>query len=100
AGVRLQLFHGRGGTVGRGGGPSYEAIRAQPPGAVDGVLRLTEQGEIIASKYADPELARRNLETLLAAVIESSLLPLAVPPKQLERFEAVMADLSTRAYDA
>ena len=98
AGVRLQLFHGRGGTVGRGGGPSYEAIRAQPPGAVDGVLRLTEQGEVIASKYADPELARRNLETLLAAVIESSLLPLTVPPAQLERFEAVMAEISTLAY--
>jgi len=100
AGMRLRLFHGRGGTVGRGGGPSYEAIRAQPPGAVDGSLRLTEQGEIIASKYADPELARRNLETLLAAVIESSLLPLSVPPKELERFEAVMADLSARAFDA
>ncbi|MBK7469579.1 MAG: phosphoenolpyruvate carboxylase [Betaproteobacteria bacterium] len=100
AGVRLQLFHGRGGTVGRGGGPSYEAIRAQPPGAVDGVLRLTEQGEVIASKYADPELARRNLETLLAAVIESSLLPLTVPPEQLERFEAVMAEISALAFRA
>jgi phosphoenolpyruvate carboxylase len=100
AGVRLRLFHGRGGTVGRGGGPSYEAIRAQPPGAVDGSLRVTEQGEIIASKYADPELARRNLETLLAAVIESSLLPLSVPQEQLERFEAVMAELSGLAFDA
>ncbi len=100
AGVRLQLFHGRGGTVGRGGGPSYEAIRAQPPGAVDGVLRLTEQGEVIASKYADPELARRNLETLLAAVIESSLLPLTVPAAQLERFEAVMAEISALAFRA
>ncbi|MEP7085107.1 MAG: phosphoenolpyruvate carboxylase, partial [Betaproteobacteria bacterium] len=100
AGVRLQLFHGRGGTVGRGGGPSYEAIRAQPPGAVDGVLRLTEQGEVIASKYADPELARRNLETLLAAVIESSLLPLTVPAAQLERFETVMAQISTLAYQS
>ncbi len=100
AGVRLQFFHGRGGTVGRGGGPSYEAICAQPPGAVDGALRLTEQGEVIASKYADPEHARRNLETLLAAVIESSLLPLTVPPEQLERFEAVMAELSTLAFQA
>jgi phosphoenolpyruvate carboxylase len=98
AGVRLQLFHGRGGTVGRGGGPSYEAIRAQPPGAVDGVLRVTEQGEVIASKYADPELARRNLETLLAAVIESSLLPLTVPAAQLERFEAVMTEISALAF--
>jgi phosphoenolpyruvate carboxylase len=100
AGVRLRLFHGRGGTVGRGGGPSYEAIRAQPPGAVDGSLRVTEQGEIIASKYADPELAQRNLETLLAAVVESSLLPLSVPRASLERFEAVMAELSPLAFDA
>ncbi|MEO7760430.1 MAG: phosphoenolpyruvate carboxylase, partial [Casimicrobiaceae bacterium] len=99
-GVRLRLFHGRGGTVGRGGGPSYEAIRAQPPGAVDGSLRLTEQGEIIASKYADPELAQRNLETLLAAVIESSLFPLSLPADQLERFETVMTELSARALTA
>jgi phosphoenolpyruvate carboxylase len=100
AGVRMQLFHGRGGTVGRGGGPSYEAIRAQPPGAVDGVLRLTEQGEVIASKYADPDLAQRNLETLLAAVIESSLLPLTVPAADLERFETVMAEISALAFRA
>ena len=100
AGVRMQLFHGRGGTVGRGGGPSYDAIRAQPPGAVDGVLRVTEQGEIISSKYADPEQARRNLEILMAAVIESSLLPLKVPPSQLEKFESVMTELSSLALDA
>ena len=97
-GVRLRLFHGRGGTVGRGGGPSYEAVLSQPPGSVDGALRLTEQGEVIASKYADPENGRRNLEILAAATLEASL---ALPQKPEDaRHADIMERLAQLAFEA
>jgi phosphoenolpyruvate carboxylase len=99
-GVRLRLFHGRGGSVGRGGGPSYEAILAQPPDSVGGMLRLTEQGEVIASKYADADRGRLNLETLAAATLEASLLPHTVPPEKSDRYCAMMEDLSQRSFAA
>jgi phosphoenolpyruvate carboxylase len=103
AGVKLRLFHGRGGTVGRGGGPSYEAILAQPHGTVNGQIRLTEQGEIIASKFSNKDIGRRNLELLVAATLEASLMPASedeAHQKQLRGFEAVMAEISDRAYKA
>ena len=99
AGVRLRLFHGRGGTVGRGGGPSYDAIRAQPRGAVDGAIRLTEQGEIIGSKYADRDVGRRNLETLVAATLEASFAGGGTSGDH-SRFDPVMDALSEHSYAA
>ena len=99
-GIELRLFHGRGGTVGRGGGPSYDAILAQPPGSVNGQIRITEQGEVIASKYSNPEIGRRNLETLIAATMEATLLHHHGADSAMPEYHRIMEALSRDAFAA
>lgn len=100
AGVKLRLFHGRGGTVGRGGGPSYDAILAQPRGAVQGSVRITEQGEIISAKYGNPETARRNLEALVSATLEASLLDVSELTDHQRAYDIMseISELSLKKY--
>jgi len=101
-GVHLRLFHGRGGTVGRGGGPTHAAILAQPYGTIDGDLKVTEQGEVISEKYGNPDIAARNLELLLASVLESSLLHRRSRRSRetLDRWTEAMDCFSTEAHSA
>jgi phosphoenolpyruvate carboxylase len=101
-GVHLRLFHGRGGTIGRGGGPTHAAILAQPYGTIAGDLKVTEQGEVISEKYGHPEIAARNLELALASVLESSLLHRRSRKSKdvLDRWTEAMDSLSTEAYSA
>ncbi len=99
-GIELRLFHGRGGTVGRGGGPSYQAILAQPPGSVNAQIRITEQGEVISSKYSDPEIGRRNLEILVAATMEATLVHHHGDDSTMPGFHRIMEALSLDAFAA
>jgi phosphoenolpyruvate carboxylase len=97
-GVNLRLFHGRGGTVGRGGGPTHSAILAQPQGCFSGRIRVTEQGEVLNWKYADPVLAEWNLELMIAASLEALVRPNSEKASQLARWEEAMEEMSAEAF--
>jgi phosphoenolpyruvate carboxylase len=97
-GVTLRLFHGRGGTVGRGGGPTHRAITSQPPGAFDGEIKITEQGEVLNWKYADPVLAERSLELMVAASLDALARTAAPAPEQEARWERAMEEMSVDAF--
>jgi phosphoenolpyruvate carboxylase len=97
-GVRLRLFHGRGGSVSRGGGPTHEALLAQPPGAVRGRVRLTEQGEVLHYRYSRAEVAQHHLEQVTAAVWEASSLQGPLPADAERRWEAAMARIAGDSY--
>lgn len=100
AGAAMQLFHGRGGAVGRGGGSSFAAIQAQPRGTVQGRIRITEQGEVIAAKYGTRDVAMANLEAMTSATLLASLEPEGISPRDAARFSAAMDELSQRAFTA
>jgi phosphoenolpyruvate carboxylase len=100
AGTTMQIFHGRGGSVGRGGGPAFSAIRAQPTGTVKGRIRITEQGEVIAAKYGTPESAAANLESITAATLLASLEPPSLSVKDQARFADALAAISRHAFDS
>jgi phosphoenolpyruvate carboxylase len=97
-GVDLRLFHGRGGTVGRGGGPTHAAILAQPAGDFSGEIRITEQGEVLSWKYADPVLAEWNLEIMIAACLEAVTMPAQTPPAAKLRWDEAMESMSEDAF--
>jgi len=98
SGVKLRLFHGRGGTVGRGGGPTHAAILAQPAGDFSGEIRITEQGEVLTWKYSDPVLAEWNLEIMIAACLEALVSPNRPPPEVAQRWDEAMETMSQDAF--
>ncbi|WP_340267798.1 phosphoenolpyruvate carboxylase [Sphingobium mellinum] len=100
AGTAMQLFHGRGGAVGRGGGSSFAAIQAQPKGTVQGRIRITEQGEVIAAKFGTRDVAMANLEAMTSATLLASLEPAGISDRDAQRFAAAMDQLSQTAFHA